>query len=467
MFGKKADFKANADKDIDTLMGYMDRIISGDFTYIDVSAFNNKQYGEKLNQVIHAFKNANNTYVMRLNESMMEIGDNSNVKNMLDQVQVQAESIKQMENSSHILEESIGNITNEMAAIKDNTQTIYNVSQNGTVNMTASIKAVNESSDMIANINCQVQDFQEKIEKISEIVTIVKNIASQSNLLALNASIEAARAGIAGRGFAIVADQVRQLSINTSSSAEDIVSYVSQLNEDIKKLVTATQQTTEKLSKGNDMVKNSLNDMEDLNSRISVINSSINSIFTDIDMQSEITKEFANQVADINTSYAGLSETCNTTGRQEYRMGRSIDKCRSDMARHYSDLSEIDWIKIFEVDHFILMWRVYNHIMGFESLKLSQLNNPNACKLGKWMAKQTDTRLTRSIEFKEVEKNHRAVHRYATAAWEASASNNTRLAMENFQKTHDAYYDYQKSIRKLITFIQTLGNFENTEIKAG
>jgi hypothetical protein len=105
--------------------------------------------------------------------------------------------------------------------------------------------------------------------------------------------------------------------------------------------------------------------------------------------------------------------------------------------------------------------------MGFENLKLSQLNNPNACKLGKWMAKQTDTRLTRSIEFKEVEKNHRAIHRYATAAWEASATNNSRLAMENFQKTHDAYYDYQKSIRKLITFIKTLGNYENTEIKAG
>jgi hypothetical protein len=79
MFGKKADFKTNAEQDINTLMGYMDKIISGDFTYIDVSAFNNQQYGEKLNQVIHAFKNANNTYVMRLNESMMEIGDNSNV----------------------------------------------------------------------------------------------------------------------------------------------------------------------------------------------------------------------------------------------------------------------------------------------------------------------------------------------------------------------------------------------------
>jgi hypothetical protein len=67
MFGKKADVKNNAEQDINILMESMDRIISGDFNYIDVSAFHDKQYGEKLNKVIHAFKNANNNYVMRLN----------------------------------------------------------------------------------------------------------------------------------------------------------------------------------------------------------------------------------------------------------------------------------------------------------------------------------------------------------------------------------------------------------------
>ena len=74
-----------------------------------------------------------------------------------------------------------------------------------------------------------MQEFQDKIDKISEIVDIVKKLPARVISLALNASIEAARAGEAGKGFAVVADQVRQLSSNTSESAEDIVRYVNEL----------------------------------------------------------------------------------------------------------------------------------------------------------------------------------------------------------------------------------------------
>jgi hypothetical protein len=351
-----------------------------------------------------------------------------------------------------------------MAEIRDNTQMIYEVSQNGTVNMNASIKAVNESADMIADINRQVQEFQEKIDKINEIVTIVKNIASQSNLLALNASIEAARAGAAGKGFAIVADQVRQMSTNTSSSAEDIVGYVSQLKESITTLASSMKDTTEKLSEGNQKVENSLDDMENLNSQISTITTAINSVFNDIDMQSQITKEFASQVEGISNSYGILSENCITTGSQVYRMGRQIDTCRSDMARRFSELTELDWLRVFEIDHFILMWRVYNNAVEFEHLRIEQLNNPEGCKIGKWMAKQSDKRIAQSSEFKAVDKSHRELHRYACESWQAKENGDVSSAMRYFEKTHDAYFVYQKNIHSLMSLMQTLGYTEKTKI---
>lgn len=76
-------------------------------------------------------------------------------------------------------------------------------------------------------------------------------------------------------------------------------------------------------------------------------------------------------------------------------------------------------LKIFEVDHFIVMWRVYNNVADFERLKITQLNNQDSCKLGKWMHAQTDPKITGSQEFKKLDSAHRLVHKYACDSWMA------------------------------------------------
>ena len=233
MFGKKKTDGAVSGNDMNLLMEMMDKVIAGEYGDVDTSLFSNPAYGAKLNELIHAFKKANNNFVMRLNEAMESIGDNSYVKNTMDQVQSQTTSIAEMESASQGLADSINGISVSMDGIRDSTHEMLAAVQNSTANMNESIRVVNESFEKINIINKQVQDFKEKIDKIGEIVDIVKKVASQSNLLALNASIEAARAGEAGKGFAVVAEQVRRLSINTSESAEDIVKYVNELEKDI------------------------------------------------------------------------------------------------------------------------------------------------------------------------------------------------------------------------------------------
>lgn len=210
---------------------------------------------------------------------------------------------------------------------------MLHTSQSSSVNMSDSIRVVNESSQKIADINGQVQAFHEKINKIGEIVDIVKKVASQSNLLALNASIEAARAGEAGKGFAVVADQVRQLSSNTAESAEDIVKYVNELKGDIEVLATSMEETTSKLSEGNEKVEISLRDIEHMNEQMTAINDAVERIFDDIDRQSETTKEFNDQVSNIADTYGMLTKECTETGTHIFKIGRYIDTCRSDMFR--------------------------------------------------------------------------------------------------------------------------------------
>ena len=470
MFRKnKTTAKAASGNDLNTLLDVFDKIISGEISHTgespaDITLFENPEVANKFNEVVETYKRFNNNFVMRLNEAMESIGDNSYVKNMMDEVQSQAQAIGAMGESGHNLEESINHINVAMADIKDNTHEMLAATQNSTANMNESIKVVNESSEKISDINRQVQEFQDKIHKIGEIVDIVKKVASQSNLLALNASIEAARAGEAGKGFAVVADQVRQLSSSTSESADDIVNYVRELNDDIGRLAVSMDDTTVKLSEGNSKVEESLSDIERMNNQMVAINDAVNGIFADIDTQSSITTEFAKQVDSIAASYDKLSDNCMATGTHIYKIGRYIDTARSDMVRGFAEITELDWLRVFEVDHFILMWRVYNNAADYERLKVTQLNNPTGCKLGKWMAAQTDKGITESQEFAELKKAHEDVHKYATLSWEARDKDDIKGAYDYFDKTYDAYFVYQKAIRNMEKRMRQLGYTDKTDI---
>lgn len=84
MFGKKKGEVQNVNQDIELMMSMMDKVIEGDFNDVDISQFVDKRYGEKINGMLQTFKKANNNFVMRLNEAMESIGDNSYVKNTFD-----------------------------------------------------------------------------------------------------------------------------------------------------------------------------------------------------------------------------------------------------------------------------------------------------------------------------------------------------------------------------------------------
>ena len=242
MFKKKKQAGLLPGQDAHQLLEAMDKIANGNFEEADVTQFKNPVYAEKINAMLHAFKNANNPVVMRLNETMGVIGDNTLIKDTLDQVETQTKSIQDMESASRHLENSIENISEAMGHIRDNTHEILSSSQNVTNDMNDSIEAVTQSSTRIQTINDRVQDFKGKIGKIEEIVDLVKKVANQSNLLALNASVEAARAGEAGRGFSVVATEISGMATQTKDATGNIAELIQNVSGAIGEVVTVIRQ---------------------------------------------------------------------------------------------------------------------------------------------------------------------------------------------------------------------------------
>lgn len=395
---------------------------------------------------------------------MSIIGDNSLMKDTFEQVESQTMSIKHMENASLNLEDSIDNISSAMGNIRDNTHNIIEVSQNITNDMNDSITAVNQSSKRIEVINNRVQNFKGKIGKIEEIVDLVKKVANQSNLLALNASIEAARAGEAGKGFAVVADQVRLLSSNTSESAEDIVKYVTELKENIDELALAMDETTLSLAEGNSKVEKSIVSMQQMNNQMISIREGVDSVFNDIDTQTKVTRSFSKQIENISQSYNTLSNDCLQTGRRVFKIGRYLDKTRSDLVRGCSKITEQDWVRVFEVDHFVLTWRVYNNIVGFEHLQKKQVDDPGRCKLGKWLKQVSDERLIHSKEYISLAKSHEDLHKYATLSWQANEDGDHSKAISYFDDTYRSYQEFDEALHRFQSKMHSLGYNDITQI---
>lgn len=463
MFKKKE--KANTNNDKQLLLEAMQQFIDGKYSAVDTSAFSDPEIAEKFNEMMASLKKSNNNYVMRMNESMEHIGDNSCVKEMIEQVMAQTNSIQSMTASSKEFESSINSISDEVDHIRSEAKAAIEVSNLSVTNMNQTIVAVSDSVEQIQGIHEKVAVFQDKIEQITNIIDIVKKLANQSNLLALNASIEAARAGEAGRGFAIVAGQVKDLSANTAHSADMVVSYVEELMTSLAELKDLVDHTTAQLQESSGHVQNSVQDINNMSEHMDLINDRINNIHNAVNTQTAVTESFLSSIESMAESYAILERDCFATGDHLHSISRYVDSARGDMARGFSDLTTQDWIRVFQIDHHILTWRIYNNIAGFEHLKISQLDNPAGCKLGKWIAQQTDTRITGSSQFRDVKRYHEELHKYGCDSWQAAEDGNRELALHHFDLALASYRKFYESIESFKAYMRTIGHIEETPIK--
>lgn len=289
----------------------------------------------------------------------------------------------------------------------------------------AGAKAADATADASRNIghsfdrmNAAAQQLATAAGQIATFVETIELIAKQTNLLALNATIEAARAGEAGRGFSIVASEVKALSGQTQKATDDIRSRIGRLNGNVHELI-------ESVSGVRQFVDHSVHQAEDARRLIE----KMNAIVSENAMQmNEIAGVLDQQTAAVGEIATGVNFVAQHTDSASQYTGKVIDAVGASeklINEQFADLEQrsIPDYVLFRAksDHLLWKKRLSEMLVGLNSLKVSELADHHQCRLGKWYNAVTDQGLRSNAAFAQLLQPHEAVHRHGKAAAECYA----------------------------------------------
>lgn len=261
----------------------------------------------------------------------------------------QAGDISDSSQQVTVMQENMSRITESVNHLSD---TAKEMSQKGTeaAQIVQELSSTSDqTTDAFIRISDQIHKTNESVVKIQEVVNLIAEIASQTNLLSLNASIEAARAGEAGRGFAVVASEIQKLAEQTNSSAKVIDDIILELSEE-------SRQTVQSISEVTDMIMSQKTKLDETKMKFGVVDEGISAAVVGmgaVQEQIDMCGRSGEHVVGLMTNLSAIAEENAATTEQTNTSMNELNDATASLARTAVELKQLSIAVEENLNYFI------------------------------------------------------------------------------------------------------------------
>ena len=367
-----------------------------------------------------------------VSESLIETSD------MASQVATAAEEMSS----------SIDEIANNTSDSSSQNEEVVNVSKKG-------VEIIRRSEDISVNMRSKIDTLTNEIHEltkrateIEDVITVINDISEQTNLLALNAAIEAARAGEAGRGFAVVADEVRKLAEKTQSSTEDIRKMVQEMQNGVKTANSEAIQVTDLVGQQSDIDTQTSENFDNILSAVENLSQNILSVSSAVGQQSAVTTQIASSIDTVSQSSSKSKEELDVLSGNIKQLIDNI-MTTTNLFTQYKLKSSSAMFSIAKLQHLIYLNKVYSVYEGTRSETADILVDHHNCAFGKFYYSKGKEAYGENREFKELEPIHQQIHSLAAETVRSVQSGNKTQA-------RNAIYELFDTAERLMTKLNSI-----------